>query len=373
MRTASIDRKMLFSRSAVSVVILLGSILCSSAKTVEHKLGEALAKDGLFVGYNPSCSTLVVQASETVERLSAAETSWWLLQRRVLSFKAEMTARQALIKALRTQFAVDGTSTLTLSDKTGENAMSAKTELSAVKALRRTSVVEMVDDVSPTQYSVAVAVAYSLNDERGWIAPSTGRTGDENADEWKSWMQRQDVFMLSGCRQFCDREGCVRTAGIGFALAAKNRNWMIERARSEARANLAFGLSVVTMSGELAQSVLREIFDDNHEDESYEKNFLSLVKEESHIPTLLAPEVYSTMVLHPVTKQELYVSVCGYEPAELDRLLEMHNVGNRNADCLGGVWTIPSRKSTCAGNLGTKPRLIKVFNPATGKYEEVCK
>ena len=364
---------MLFSHPAVSLAILLGGALCCSAMTIERKLGVALARDGLSVGYNPSCSTLVVQAFETVERLPAAETSWWLLQRRVLSFKAEMTARQALIKALRTQFALEGTSTATLSNKTGENAMGAKTELSAVKALQQTSVVEMVDDVSPTQYSVAVAVAYSLNDERGWIAPPTGRVHDESADEWKSWMQRQDVFMLSGCRQFCDRDGCVRTVGIGFSLAEKNRNWMIERARSEARANLAFGLSVVTMSGEFAQAVLREIFDGNQEDEFYEKNFASLVKEESHIPTLLASEVYSTMVRHPVTKQELYVSVCGYEPAELDRLLQMRNDRDRSAGCLGGIRTIPSKKPTCAANLGTKPRLIKIFNPATGKYEEVCK
>ena len=316
----------LFAASAFCNVLTEHNVDGTAVSMLEHQLSG----QGLRCGYSSADRSLVViGCAEVEEQRPTISPSMFLARRNKMILAAELDARRNLIRALDTHLEMHDVSSLVMGDEDAKQVNESKFVLSAQKELRGCTVLRMCETCVNGVYQVCVAMKWSFRMSQVTMKSLSGAVPKKDRtisrDEWKRWASQADWSMVAGSRKFVDSDGVVRYVGIGCADVEGievSSLWMRraqDSALCQARANLSLALYADTISEESAAHFYNELSGElGNSTDSFEA-YVGRITRRSNKQTAFAPEVYATIVVHPITKRKMFVSVCGYEPWQLDK------------------------------------------------------
>lgn len=169
-------------------------------------------------------------------------------------------------------------------------------------------------DAESCEYQVAVAVGWSekvdSNTERVWGG------GDNSVDENQigEWLKTHDLSVMVGWRDFVSADGRAYCVGIGQAdiegLTGSERVRAIRNAQMRAFSELAFAYDLDVVASDVATRVLKEWNLDGLESRVLWEKFAAEIMGSRH-GAVQANEVYSVVLIHPITGTQKNISVYG--------------------------------------------------------------
>ncbi len=355
------------------VIIAILIALAAAAEVLaapSPEILKLLSASGLKEGVNTDGTVVAVAVARGMVEDPAAASA--LSRRNALASEAEMRARQELLTLLMREMSGSrGERQKALGDEISKDVTS---ELSAKAQLimRGCGVIDSVEELGAKGgYKVSVAVGWRLKTascaekavsgalaDRSGPIPVAGAAGGK-VDEWRRWASGAKLDCKFGVRKFVGTDGLLRYAGLGFAdieglpKGSAHLRAAQKLALDQARANLAITLSADTISGE---SVVEMLSERDGEDEASTVTSTSMSSRVDAVVSDLttnAPEVYSTIGVDPLTGRKIYISVCGWEPWQLAKLIKRNQ---------GPVKPYIAPVDPTSGSM-------KQWNPITSRFE----
>jgi len=328
-------------------------------------LERQLAETGLRCGYSPGDKSLVAIGCAETRESPDASSPMFMSRRNSLALAAELDARKNLIKALKACLDMHDVSALEMKDGDVDRVGGSSMALSSQKELWGLAVLRMCETHADGVYEVAVAVQWSDRMSKAAMQAfgnaSICEDRSASAGEWRCWASKLDWSGMAGNRKFIDSGGVARYAGIGCAdvegleIASSLMRRAQDSALNQARANLSLGLYADTVAVE----TVSRLYGESGGEVDLLEACAGVIERRSDRRTALAPEVYSTFAVHPITKRKMFVSVCGYEPWQLAGLGIVDSQVKRQ---MQGEAPSPGRDALTPD--------VKIWNPNTGKFEE---
>lgn len=327
------------------------SVACSfdgGAGECGNALARRLADGGRFLGQDATTGEILAVGEHRMRLFGG-----FSLSQRDQCFKAaELSAKRRIIQTMES--ISSGKRMASLGD--GKRQCSSH-ELFAGQRLVGWAVVEVAETVEGSDFVVAVALSWSPTSERKMREMMSGSL--QPAANWKSLVRDfiEPRATFSGSTVFTDERGCPHLLGIGMAQLAGDTQLQRDRAMkwadSFAKKNLILAMNGTTCSLESFAKGRDEKIAAAGSDVELSSDYGSVTDSRDRGAVLegIGPLAGFSMV-HPTTGQKCFVSVWGYEPPVERKVREV-----RKDDV---------RKTTCGEG-------AKVFNPTTGKYEEVNK
>lgn len=337
-------------RSVISIVVLT-AVCLPDARASE--CGNALISRLSACGKSPGCDTWTGEIIAVGEhRMRFAGGDFPLSQRDQCIRAAELAAKRTIIQTMES--VSSGRRKTSLGDGKGQGSAY---DLFAGQQLTGWSFVEMAEKVEGLDLVVAVAISWSPTSEANMRKMMSGQL--RSADNWERDAREfaRSQAAHSGSSVFMDELGCPHLLGIGVAeLSGESRirrDRAMRWADSLARKNLLLAMRGTTCALETQVKWRSEKTGAGGGDVESSSDYGSAtdLHDNGEVPEGIGPLTVFSMT-HPATGQECFVAVWDYKPVAKQ---EGRGIGGGNV----------GRKNRCEG--------VKVFNYATGKYEEVCK
>ena len=345
----------------IALLLALGAAAADARLRATERLSAILARDGLYEGVNPGGKVVAV-ARANAEKTGDIAAASDLSRRNALHKEAELRARVSLLTLLAKEMSAARGESLSSSDGVWENSLKEALSVRVDRVLRGSSVLcssEVLDREG--DYTAAVAIGWDgasassemMCDEK----PSTAKA----RNEWAEWAKGTDLSCKFGTRKFIGSDGLLRYAGLGFAdiegvkPASSQMKALQKIARDQARSSLALAIGADVRSQEMLVNALFEKGTDSGGCESSEvfTSLLSRIEMETQSLVSNAPEVHSAIGVDPITGHRLYISVCGWEPWQLEKLLKSEQ------------RVVPP----CIEPVDPGEKAMKMWNPVTLRFE----
>lgn len=344
------SRNSLWCRSVISIGVLSAFCLFDArASECGNALARRLAADGRSLGQDAMTGEILAVGEHRMRFDDGVPLS----QRDQCVRAAELSAKRTIIQAMES--VSSGRRKVSLGD--GKEQFSAY-DLFAGQQLIGWSVVEMAEKVEGSNLVVAVAISWSPASEANMRKMMAGQL--RAADNWegdaRDFTRSQTTH--SGSRVFMDKQGCPHLLGIGVAQLSDEsqlqRNRAMRWADSLAQKNLMLAMRGTTCALESLVKCQNEKPVAEGDDVELLSGYGSAtdLHDNGEVPEGIGPLTVFPMT-HPVAGRKCLVSVWDYKP-----VVKQDGRGVISGGDAG-------RTTRCVG--------VKVFNPATGKYEEVCK
>lgn len=343
------NRSSIWRRSGISIVVLM-AICLPDVRASE--CGNALISRLSTCGKTPGCDTGTGEIIAVGEHRMRFDADFPLSQRDQCIRAAELAAKRAIVQTMGA--VSSGRRNATLEDGKGQGSAY---DLFAGQQLTGWSLVEMTEMAEGPDLAVAVAISWSPSSEANMRKMMSGLS--RPADNWRREAQNfiRSQAICSGSRVFVDELGCPHLLGIGLAQLSAESQLMRDRAirwaDSLARKNLMLAMRGTTCALEsLAECRSEKAAADGCAAESLsDYGSATDLHDNGEVPGGIEPLTVFSMTC-PVAGRKCVVSVWDYKP-----------VVKEKGRGIGG------------GDVGrtTQCDRVKVFDPATGKYEEVCK
>lgn len=284
-------------------------------------------------GYDATAHSCIFIGKAKGDLHAPLDSPEFLAARNKLIRVAEREAKAEIMRVVSSSLSATRARTLEAGGDAFSAASGSLVSLFANTPLRGCETLCVREEKATDSIQVAVAMKWSSAMEREAASALEGSvdfSGISTEDEWQKWAERFD-FVHAGCSaSFVGSDGIRRWVGIGVADIEGKRGASavaaMQVARLKATAELAYALFGETE----AQAVARRYLTENASGASPARAVTSQEFESQIIQTvkskrLLAAEVYTTTVVHPLTGRELFVSVVGIEP---QKLAEMRILGN---------------------------------------------
>ena len=348
-----------------AVVFAHANVNVSAEMQVERLLTQCC----LQTGYNKSLGCLVAIGTVSRDVGEVPDASNILLLRNSMMQEADLLARKNLIISFATAMRAREYSAINSEQGRIDWQMFSCHEIYANEVLDGCATLCCAESYLLGTYQVAVAVAWGRNGRSIMTVRDKVLVAHEDAigedDEWVCFAKSIDLATTVGSMTFFDRKGVLRFAGIGCAdideLEDSSLRLQLAKklALTSARGNLSLAICANIQAGEI---LLRNSVE-KRELEKDLKGRLTIwlrdITRKSNKQTACAPEVYSTIVVHPITKRRIFVSVCGYEPWQLAAL---------------GIFDRRTLKTPMSESQPQKSEIessgVMLWNPNTGKFEK---
>lgn len=290
----------------------------ASLADAEGEVVSRLNRAGLEIGYDKGRQRFVVVGTAECELPNLSGSSFDKA-RNELGKVAALNARRELMQMLDMRLHAAETSEMSVKpDQTVNEVRSVIETFSKVKltGCKTLCTAESYDRESGL-YQVAVAI--------GWSEKSSASAGRQIDAAWSdvddeavyvAWCKKSDLSAMFGSRDFTAEDGLRRYVGIGSSdvegLTGAALARAMKKAALRAKENLAYSLSIDAAAHDVAQSLVREVFDGEEDDsrQIWEK-FESEVFAKCRITLKNQKEVYSATVRNPATGRRMHVSVYG--------------------------------------------------------------
>ena len=265
----------------------------------EQKLMLALGK------YSFPCTDPAQDKDFFIKRQFAGQTA-------VLLAKADMISRiKTTAEAYRAYQTFNDSAIENSSTETMTNSL--KTLSSGI--LLGATTMNQTEAWDGSKYEIAVMMVWSEKLEattRGiWIEESPVQKPKENGKTLEEWLEKQEIASMCGPWQFVDKNGIRWFLGV----AARSIEGLTGAAEIEARETaklMAMGDALLALRGDIyASTVAEHSLKTKGNEQTLARKFISDLSESCKAEISGLGEVYSTIVTHPYTESEIYVSVYG--------------------------------------------------------------
>lgn len=340
---------------------------------------KQLEELGLNEGYNSQKASLVAVANVEEVVPDSPSFAWWMTKRNVLALRAEMTAKQTLVKAMKLRLQASGYNQYEMNAGAVKDQVAEKVVLSAQTCLRGTAVVASGESIENGIYQQAIAVEYNPK----YVEAAVGQVQGKDLlrigglSEWERWAETVDLAKIVGSRKFRGADNVVRTVGIGFAEIPESKTGTLYQVKmrsatmlalSRARHNLSLALNAEVESEEVATVLAEETECRGSDSENVGRSSDTKMTRKSTLLTAVASEVYSKIVRHELSGCPMFVSVCAYEPAVVDSFLKSCDRERNPMPRERPLTDEPGRTMQSNANCSATGSVL-IFNPVTRQYE----
>ena len=292
----------------------------SSEAIVAGRLAEA----GLRIGFDHATKKIVQTATATREVATIADAGFTKL-RDDLAMAAVLDAKAKIAHLLHDETTVREVTARSLDEDGAEVVRrTAVTEAISRRIFLGMTVLCTGESFRDGVYSVSAAAGWSPEMEasvRAQLSTNPPSPSDDAAApsvERKAWAKKQDFAFVFGPRTFVDSKGVRQYVGIAFVdiegRTGKALADAFRLARVKATRNLLFSVFSDLEASELVEQTLTTR--DGALD-GLETDVRNRIVQRCQSRHSLDDEVFTTIVIHPLTGRKLFVSVAGVEPAKL--------------------------------------------------------
>lgn len=309
-------------------LLLSGRLLAEpSAESAEGILLQRIAEEGLEIGFNEE-GERVIQIGVVEKPYGTYDAKRFPTFRDGLYRVAEFKAKAEILRFLSMTVDISAETIALYSDGVALKETMTTIELLSHLRLNGFMTLLMAESWKHGMYQVAVAVGWSPKSE-ALVAASMGSSmkdssPGENSPEWRKWAAAQDFRLMFGASSFVDSCGIIRHTGIGFAdidgLQGQSLVNAWTKARTKAVGNLCLALYGDTMARTFAQQWLKEFSIGEINSWNVGEKITDTIFQQCRSIHVIADEVFTTTIVHPVTRRKMCVSVVGIEPGRFAEL-----------------------------------------------------
>ena len=338
--------KTLFFRCFLAVLSLFPFIDCRSEPSgggAEDLVRRQLRENRIRIGYD-SKSRRMVQLCVLHQELGASKSNPVAFEEtRVRTFLcAECMARESVMRSLTHVIEMKAESVSFSAEDDAHLGTAAASEARSSFFPYGCRVESSYETVEDGILQTAVALSWNPDDEKGirralFSPPNAFAPLPEPrspSPEWAAWAETQDFARTPGFRSFEDSEGVWRFVGIGMAdIEGKSevgRLAAMRLARQVAGANLAYALFGSVEASRFLRKRMAESEEDGESESEVEQMVAETMRKSAKVQMKDA-EVYTTIVVHPLTGRKLFVSVVGIEPGDLAKMNLLGETGSESS------------------------------------------
>lgn len=322
--------------AAAALAVSAAVSLCAD---VVESVEWFLAEHGMVFGYDAGTDTCVFIGTAVRDIDVPVSSPAFLSARNKMVRVAELEAKAEIMQLVSSKMSGERETRLAAGDEAFSLTARSLVSVFSGVPLHGCETVCVREEMGEKGFRVAVAVKWSAAQESEARAAKQGNVDLSRLserDEWSAWAASFDFARAGSTASFTGSDGIRRWVGIGYADIEEKHGAQIAAAmrvaRETATAELAYSLFGDTAARAVARRILNSFADGNGRTmDMTAEEFESQISQAVHLRAVRATEVYTTAVIHPLTRRKLFVSVVGMEPRDITGLKPIGG-GNAEAD-----------------------------------------